>query len=62
MHKTAKQEVEQLKRSLLNERLGQCTEKQRELFGRLYPDGVREDQLEDAINLCNRTLRRNQTP
>jgi hypothetical protein len=59
--KTVKQEVEEFKRSLLNERLSQCTEKQRELFGRLYPNGVPDDKLEDAINLCNRTIRRNQT-
>ncbi len=56
---SAKEEVEQFKRNLLTERLAMVTPPQRALFDRCYPKGVRSEQLESAIDLCNRTIAKN---
>jgi hypothetical protein len=55
----AEAEVEAFKRRMLAERLTQCTSEQQAFFNRLYPKGVREDQIMDAIDLCDRTIRKN---
>ena len=36
--------------------LAQCTEPQRALFARMYPDGPSDDQLERAYDQIQRTL------
>ena len=54
-----KDEVEEFKRKLLAERLAQCTEAQQRMFNKVYPEGVLESKLESAIDLCDRTIRKN---
>ena len=53
------EEVEQFKRSCLDERLEQCTEEQQAFFHRIFPKGVPSDKLESAIDLCDRTIKKN---
>jgi hypothetical protein len=55
----AEAEVEAYKRKMLADRLAQCTPTQQAFFGRVYPRGVREEQLMNAIDLCDRTIRKN---
>ena len=54
-----KAEIEQFTRNLLEERLTQCTEPQREMFNRIYPKGVPANHLESAVDLCDRTIKKN---
>lgn len=56
---SAKSEVEAFKRKLLSERLALITAPQRALFERLYPKGVPGAALESAIDLCDRTIKKN---
>ena len=58
---SAKEEIEDFKRRLLADRLGQCTEKQQAFFHKVYPNGVSAGRLENAIDLCERTIRKNET-
>lgn len=53
------EEVEAFKRKLLQERLDQLSEQQVAFFKRLYPKDVPESSLISAIELCDRTLRKN---
>ncbi|MCK4498919.1 hypothetical protein KAU11_00305 [Candidatus Babeliales bacterium] len=46
-------------RAELQNLLNQCTKKQQMFFKRIFPKGVQEEQLSDAIKLCERTLIRN---
>jgi hypothetical protein len=42
--------------------LAECTEPQRQLFGRMFPAGIDkipEDGLRSAIDLCQRTVTKN---
>jgi hypothetical protein len=39
----------------------QCTIKQRALFDRMYPDGVKPKQVSHAIDQCARTICKNGT-
>lgn len=59
MSKAVYQQIEVFKRTLLRERLAQCSEAQQALFHRLYPKGVPEDNLVSAIDLCDRTIKKN---
>ena len=52
-------EVEQFKRDKLAERLQRCTEEQRAFFARIFPGTVPKSKLIAAIDLCDRTLRKN---
>ena len=52
-------EIEANTRALLAGRVSLLTDKQRELMGRVYPGGVKESQLVDAIDLCDRTIKAN---
>jgi hypothetical protein len=36
-----------------------CTPKQQKFFDRIYPKGVSDSKLSDAINLCDRTIVKN---
>lgn len=58
---SVREEVEAFKRKLLKERLYQCTERQIDFFNKIYPNGVPEEKLENAIDLCDRTIRKNKT-
>lgn len=53
-------EVETFKRDQLAMRLKQITPSQLELFNRLYPNGVESDDLNSAIDLCDRTIKKNE--
>ena len=54
------QEIEDFKRRALADRLALVYPHQRALFGCLYPNGVHSSKLESAIDLCDRTIRKNQ--
>lgn len=55
-----KDEVEAFLREKLAERLGRLTTKQRAFFPNVYPGVVSRDKLEPAIDLCDRTLMKNE--
>jgi hypothetical protein len=57
---SAREEIEAFARQLLAERLAQCTEPQRALFSRCYPKGLPAGSLETAIDLCTRTIAKNE--
>ncbi len=59
IHNEIHAEVETFKRGLLNEALQQCTAEQQAFFHRIFPNGVTEDKLVGAIDLCRRTIRKN---
>lgn len=59
IHNEINAEVETFKRGLLTEALKQCTEEQQTFFDRIFPEGVSEDKLVGAIDLCRRTIRKN---
>ena len=59
MSKQSESEIEQHKRTMLTDRLAQCSQPQRDLFARIYPDGVPERDLVSAIDLCDRAIRKN---
>ena len=61
---TARQEIEDMTRQLLRDRLAQCTDDQNERFGRYFPkgiDGVDVEDLPGVIDLINRTITKNAT-
>jgi hypothetical protein len=49
-------EIEQFKRELLDRMLAQCTPLQRDLFDKMFVDGVPEDKLLSALGLVERTI------
>lgn len=53
-------EIESAVRAILQKKLEQCTAPQQELFGRLYPGGVPVSKLGNAIDLCERTIKKNE--
>jgi len=55
----ADKEVERFKREMLATRLDQCTQAQRDLFGKIYPGKVPAGKLMQAIDLCDRTIAKN---
>ena len=57
----SQKEVEQYQRGMLARRLEACTPSQKDLFNKIYPDGVPLDKLMNAIDLCDRTIRKNAT-
>jgi hypothetical protein len=59
MSKAVQAEVEAFKRSMLADRLTQCSPAQQAVFHRLYPGIVPEEQLICAIDLCDRTIKKN---
>jgi len=64
MSKALDLEIEQFKRKLLEERLEKCTQPQRDFFKKIYPidrfpDGVPSQYLDSAIDLCDRTIKKN---
>ena len=59
MSTTVNDKIEAFKRDLLREALEQCTPEQQEFFHRIYPTGVPESKLVGAIDLCERTIKKN---
>jgi hypothetical protein len=62
MSTQVQKEIEQFTRGLLQDRLAQCSESQQEFFHRIYPEGVPTDKLENAIDLCDRTIKKKRNP
>lgn len=60
MSQKVKREVEEFKRKLLSERHEHLSEKQLALFNRIWPEGVPSKDLEGAIDLCDRTIKKNE--
>lgn len=59
---TARDELTAYARHLLDAKLARCTEKQRETFKKVFPNGATTfDKLIEAIDLVNRTLQVNET-
>jgi len=56
---TTREKVENFKRDELSQMLNQCTGAQQAFFNRLYPKGVPEKKLMNAIDLCERTIAKN---
>jgi FixJ family two-component response regulator len=52
-------EIEAKTRELLAQRVELLTDKQRQVLEMAYPGGVKEAQLVDAIDLCDRTIAAN---
>ena len=59
IHKEINAKIEAFKRGLLKESLEQCTEEQQAFFHRIFPTGVPDKKLVGAIDLCERTIRKN---
>ena len=51
--------TETFQRETLANLLAQCTQSQQDLFKRLYPNGVQQDQLNWAITQCYNTIKKN---
>lgn len=51
--------TEAFQRAELETLLAQCTDEQKALFNKVYPDGVPAKSLEQAYNLCLRTVSKN---
>lgn len=51
--------VEAFRRQVLNELLAQCTTPQQDMFKRVYPNGVPDSKVTEAILLCERTISEN---
>lgn len=55
-----KEEVQQFLREKLEERMSYLYPDQRTfLVERVYPHGIPDSKIEDAINLCDRTIKKN---
>lgn len=55
-------QVKEFKRNLLRELLAKCTESQQAFFHQIFPkfpEGIQEDKVDDAIRLCERTIKKN---
>jgi hypothetical protein len=52
--------TEEFQRQKVKDILAQCTPEQQEKFRRLFPD-LRADQLVMAYDLCERTIKKNQS-
>ena len=51
----------EFKREMVRESLNNCTEKQIDLFNRMYGsiEAIKEDEMRHAYNQCRRTLEKN---
>lgn len=47
------------KKSLLEDLLSQCTDKQQKFLSRIFPKGIVETNIDTAIGLCRRTVEKN---
>lgn len=53
-------DVRQFVRDKIEALLAQCSEGQREMFTRLFGTSVRPDKLNTALDLCERTVTKNE--
>ena len=49
-------------RDLMYDLLDQCTDEQQAFFAKLFPKGVSDEKLANAIDLCERTITKNNRP
>ena len=49
-------EVKAFRREQLDKLLSQCSEKEQAFFHRIFPNGVPEDKLQNAMRLVERTV------
>lgn len=61
MSEKVRQEIETFKRKLLSERKAKLTEKQLAFFNRIWPHGPPDDDVIGAIDLCDRTILKNES-
>ena len=59
MSASSELEIDNFKRGMLADRLDKLSPAQRALFERLYPRGVVSTRLVTAIDLCDRTIKKN---
>lgn len=59
MNLTVREKVEAFKRQLLAEALAQLPEENVKRFNQIFPKGVKEEDLINAIELCERTIKKN---
>jgi hypothetical protein len=59
MDKTASNVAVEAGRALLLERLALCTPEQQAFYHKIYPGGPRFDQLDNALDQVERTIRKN---
>ena len=52
-------DLELFKREVLKKKLDECTVSQQEFFKELFPQGVKSNQLDEAIEFCYRTITKN---
>ena len=53
------EDLELFKREALGKKLDECTVSQQEFFKKVYPRGVTSNKLDEAIELCYRTITKN---
>lgn len=51
----ALQQTWDFKRRLFDEESAKCTKKDRDFFKRVYPDGIPDEAIDQAIDLAHRT-------
>ena len=61
MSEHVNQEIEEKMKELMDEKLAECTERQREVFARVYPHGVQANTVLDALELLHRTIKKNRS-
>jgi hypothetical protein len=49
-----------LKRQMIDQARARLTEPQSQMLDRIYPNGIPDDKLESAYDLCIRTIRKNE--
>lgn len=59
MSKAYKKAVKKVGDDMLNSLIAQLTESQIRKFNRIFPEGVPKDKINDAIDLCERTIKKN---
>jgi hypothetical protein len=52
--------IEKFRKDVLQELLEKCTPEQQEFFKRIFPKGVPDKDLNSAIQLCERTVIKNE--
>ena len=59
MGKSFSEKIDKLEDDTLKELLPQLTEPQRDLFNKCYPNGVPRSKMVNAIDVCERTVKKN---
>jgi len=59
MGERLKAAIDKVEDDTLEELLSECTSEQRKFFNRIYPNGVPRDKMVTAIDICERTIKKN---